>query len=258
MTNVVTEYVDGNTEDDGFSGSIASGRVLKGTLLKWTDSTGWVDRDGLAPGQPLLVIAINEILQRWKDNKPEVIPDKPLPDPEDLNAAIPLSEWEKGIDGKPRPPWAKYIVVYLVDLGNGAFYTFTTSTTGGRMAFDHLRESVITMRAFRGTKCMPVVNLTDKPFKTSFGLRKRPFFDIIGWRTPGGETPAVANKPTPQIQGPAAGTQVPQATPAPATAPPKQARQPKQPVSLSDYTLAVMGEPAPVTMGEELDDEIPW
>ena len=31
--NVVTEYVDSNTEDDGFTGSVGSGRVLKGTLL---------------------------------------------------------------------------------------------------------------------------------------------------------------------------------------------------------------------------------
>ena len=28
--------------------------------------------------------------------------DKPLPDPEQLNAAIPQSEWERGLDGNPR------------------------------------------------------------------------------------------------------------------------------------------------------------
>ena len=61
------------------------------------------------------MIAINEVLQKWKDGKAEVISDKPLPDPEQLNAAIPENEWERGIDGKLRKPWAHIVVVYLVN-----------------------------------------------------------------------------------------------------------------------------------------------
>ena len=133
--------------------------LLKGTYLKWTDAAHWVDRDGLTPPSPLLVIAINEVLQRWKDGKVEVISDKPLPDPEVLNSAIPIKEWERGIDGQPRKPWAHVVVVYLVNLGTGEFYTYAAPTVGAHMAYDHLSEAVITMRALRGTKCMPVVNL---------------------------------------------------------------------------------------------------
>jgi hypothetical protein len=278
--NVVTEYVDSNTEDDGFTGSVGSGRVLKGTLLKWTDNGHWQDRDGITPPQPLLIIAINEILQKWKDNKSEVITDKPLPDPEELNSSIPVNEWDKGIDSKPRPPWAHTIVVYFVDLGTGAFYTYMAATAGAHMAWNHLREAVIGMRALRGVRCMPVVNLREKPFKTSFGMRARPHLEIIGWRTPGGDVGALPRQATPQIAPPRAApapTATLESTSAAATAPefmtpaapqaaaaaaaassPKQARQPKQPVTLSDYTLAVMGEPKPVTVGEELNDEIPW
>lgn len=78
MSKKVTEYVV-SIEDGGPRGSLNSGRVLKGTLLQWTDNARWLDRDGLVPPQPLLVITINEILQKWKNSKPEVIINKPLP-----------------------------------------------------------------------------------------------------------------------------------------------------------------------------------
>lgn len=111
MANDPTTYEPG--ADDGFSGPLNSGRLLKGTFLKWSDATHWVDRDGLPPPSPLLVIAINAVLQKWKDGKAEVISAKPLPDPEQLNAAIPENEWERGIDGELRKPWAHVVVVYL-------------------------------------------------------------------------------------------------------------------------------------------------
>jgi len=126
MTNDVTTHEPGPEEDDGFHGSLHSGRLLKGSYLKWTDAAHWVDRDGLTPPSPLLVIAINEVLQKWKDNKVEVIRDKPLPNPEQLNSAIPESLWER-FNGKPRKPWAHVVVVYLVDLATGQFYTYASA-----------------------------------------------------------------------------------------------------------------------------------
>src|SRR6478672_11852956 len=105
MSNEVTPHEPEPLDDDGFGGSLAGGRLIKGSLLKWTDSLHWVDRDGVVPPSPLLVVAINEVLQKWKNNKPEIIGKKPLPDPEVLNAAI------LGRDGKPRPPWQHVIRV---------------------------------------------------------------------------------------------------------------------------------------------------
>jgi len=60
-------------------------------------------------------VKVDEILRMWKEDSPTDITEKPLPDPETLNAQIPVSEWEEGVDGRPRPPWAHYVVVYLVD-----------------------------------------------------------------------------------------------------------------------------------------------
>jgi hypothetical protein len=54
----------------------------------------------------MLVIGYTTVLRRWKDKKPEYITKHPLPDPEQLNATIPIEGWEIGLDGKPREPWA--------------------------------------------------------------------------------------------------------------------------------------------------------
>jgi hypothetical protein len=254
--------------DDGFHGSLNSGRLLKGSYLKWTDAAHWVDRDGLTPPSPLLVIAINEVLQRWKNNKAEVIADKPLPDPEQLNSAIPQAEWERGTDGQLRKPWAHVVVVYLVNLATGEFYTYTSPTVGAHIAYDALKEAVITMRALRGAKCMPLVNLDERPMKTAFGVRRRPHYQIVGWNTPGDDARAIPVKPTPpQLSAPTVAAETPlapaaaaaAAAPAPTTVAgqPRQAT-PKPPVKLTGETLATMGDVKPVTLSEVLDDEIPF
>ena len=265
MTNDVTTHEPGPEEDDGFHGSLHSGRLLKGSYLKWTDAAHWVDRDGLTPPSPLLVIAINEVLQKWKDNKVEVIRDKPLPNPEQLNSAIPESLWER-FNGKPRKPWAHVVVVYLVDLATGQFYTYASPTTGAHIAYDALKEAVVVMRALRGSRVMPIVNLSERPMKTSFGMRRRPHFEIIGWKTPGDDTKTGLIKPmTPQLSGPAAAPENPPppvstvATPTPTPASgAAQPRQAKPPVNLGTETLAEMGDVKPLAAGEILNDEIPW
>ena len=192
--------------DDGFHrGSLTTGSLNKGTYLKWTDSGGWIDRDGLTPPPGLLVLAVDTALQKWKDSRPEVIRDKPLPDPEKLNASIPKTQWEKGIDGQLRKPWSHIVIVYFVNPSTGEIYTYTSPTTGAHIAFDALCEAVVTMRALRGQRVMPVVNLSDRPMKTNFGMRKRPHFEIIGWKAPGDDARAVPVKPaTPELSSPAA------------------------------------------------------
>jgi hypothetical protein len=253
MANDLTPH-EPMAADDGFHGSLNSGRLLKGSYLKWTDADHWIDRDGLTPPSPLLVVAIDEALQRWKDNKADVIRDKPLPNPEQLNSAIPQSEWERGIDGQLRKPWAHVVIVYLVNLGTGEFYTYTAPTTGAHIAYDALKEAVITMRALRGTRVMPIVGLSERPMKTNFGMRKRPHFEIIGWKTPGEDAQAVPAKPAaPQLSGPAVAS-----PPAPSSVIPAHQAKPKPPVKLASETLDTMGDVKPVTMGEIVNDELLW
>jgi hypothetical protein len=142
------------------------------------------------------------------------------------------------------------VVLYFVNLATGELYTYAAATIGAHIAFDALKEATVCMRALRGARVMPVVNLSERPMKTNFGMRRRPHFEIIGFDTPAGGANAVPPMPpTPQLTGPATAH-----TPTPATSPtpqPTQARQPKPPVNLA------MGDVKPV-LSNEFDDEIPW
>jgi hypothetical protein len=200
--NEVTRYED----DDGFGRSLRpSDRLIKGQQARWTDSKGWHDRDGLPIPCPLLVVGVTTALQRWKDKVPEVITEKPLPDPTMLNDAIPVQEWEIGLDGKPRPPWTTVFVVYMVNMQSGQTYTALNSTTGWRMAFETLVEAVTVKRMLHGgARMLPLVNLQSRPFKTQFGLRTRPHLDILDdWRSVGSAAPLPATETPPQLAAPA-------------------------------------------------------
>jgi hypothetical protein len=252
-------------DDDGFRGSLSSGLFRSSNYLRWTDANSWFDRDGLKPPSPLLVPAIDEALQKWKDNKQELIHDKPLPDIEQLNAAIPQSEWERGLDGNLRKPWEHVVIVLMVDPNTGRSFRYTAATRGAHIAYDDLKEAVIMTRALRGVSVIPAVNLSERPFKTNFGMRKRPHYEIIGWKTPGGDGQAVVAKPaTPQLSGPTTAAQAPPnpvpptAAPSSTPAPTSNPAKPKPPVQLTGETLEAMGDVKPVTLREALDDEVPW
>ena len=239
----VTRYQE---DDDGFGGSLTSGRLIKGQILRWNETSGWTDRDGLSPPEVMLVIGISEALQCWKGKKPiETITEKPLPDIEALNEVVPKSEWEVGLDGKPRPPWVHQVIAYLIDPASGGTFTYLNSTIGARMAIDQLREKVITMRALRGTRVCPVVRLGHRPMKTNFGMRHRPEFEVVAWRELGGNGGGtLAGPQTPQLTGPTA-----------TAAPVKPDPKPKlKPSALADIGSDVR----PVETKEILNDEIPW
>jgi hypothetical protein len=240
--NAITPHHD--DDDDGYSGSLVSGRLIKGQLLRWNETNDWIDRDGLRPPEIMLAIAISEALQCWRNKKPvETITEKPLPDVNDLNEAVPKSEWEPGLDGKPKPPWQHQVIVYLIDPTSGGFFTYLNSTIGARMAVDQLREKVITMRALRGVRVMPVVKLTHRPMKTAFGMKRRPEFEVVEWRQWGGGT--ISGPQTPQLAGPASESPLePKAEPKTETA--------------GNQSLASMRSVKPVSTAEFVSDEIPW
>ncbi|HZZ21489.1 MAG TPA: hypothetical protein VFE60_02440 [Roseiarcus sp.] len=179
MSTKIAQY-----NNDGFNGAFSHDKLVRGMLLTWNDAQHWRDRDGLEPPERLLVTGVGTALQRWLGGKPQVIVDKPLPDPDDLNAAIPASEWERGVDGQPRKPWAHVVIVYGVDIAVGAPYTFISATTGAHIAFDRLMDAVQGMRMLRGDNVLPVVELGERPMKTKFGDKSRPSFNIISWKEP--------------------------------------------------------------------------
>ena len=252
-------------------------RLLRGTLLKWNEVDGYLDRDGVQPVEgPYLLWAMEQGYQRWKDQAVvEEIIDKPLPDLEQLNGAIPKSEWELGLDGHPRPPYSHQYCVYLLDPNDGQFFTLMNSTVGMKMLWESLAERWEVMRHLRGADVIAVVNLATRPFKTAkWGIKYRPDLKILEWRKPGGGggdglTGPVA--PTPQLPPASSAPSAPQApspqtsTPAPAPRsanppappPPPPARPAPSGEQKTADGLAFLEQVNPPTLREELNDDLP-
>src|SRR5262245_57952961 len=178
-------------------------RLLRGTLLKWTENTGWLDRDGVRPADgPYLLWGLEEGLQCWP-NQTVVAQNnvQPLLDLNELNGSIPHAQWEAGLDGHPRPPYVHQYAIYLLDPKDGQFYTLINSTVGMRMLWESLSERWEVMRHLRGPNVVAVVSLSDRPFRTvKWGIKHRPDLKILEWRKTGDGGPdKLAGPTTPQL-----------------------------------------------------------
>jgi hypothetical protein len=176
-----------------------SGENSGRTFLKCVDGR-WSAKDGteLTPSTLLMCVGTDTAIQRFVDGKPETIYDKPLPNPDDLNAAIPQDTWEEGLDGNPRPPWAKIFIAFFVNPADAAAYVFSNSTFGARLAVGRLADRVQTMRALRGANVVPIVKLSSTLMPTKFGQKARPEFVVVEWRDlggGGGEPAVIEHKP---------------------------------------------------------------
>jgi hypothetical protein len=191
-------------DDDNFGAPVTDNRIIQGELLRCVDGN-WHDRDKRAVPSKLLALTTFTIVQRWQNKKPEETIDgrvSELPDVDELNAKIPEGEWEKGIDGKPRPPWQRSEVVYLLDEATAQKFTFASGTVGAQMAIEKLRDRVKWMRVLRGAKFFPVVELANAPMKTRHGVSKlRPEFKVAGWCRigDGKATPAIEHVKPPTV-----------------------------------------------------------
>jgi hypothetical protein len=91
------------------------------------------------------------------------------------------STWPTGLDGKPQHPWKWTLFVYLIDAATGESLTFSSSTTGGRLAVDELTSQIKYMRNMR-PGAVPIVTLESQQMNTKFGRKPRPIFKIAGWK----------------------------------------------------------------------------
>jgi hypothetical protein len=214
--------------EDDFDAGATTDRLIQGVILRCVDGR-WSDRDGVSfpNGTQMLCMGTTQAVQRWQDKTPiETYTERPLPDVELLNEAIPKDQWEEGLNG-PRPPYVLQHIAYLLDPRDASFYTFINGTVNARIAVERLTEKVRAMRILRGQRVTPIVELGSKPMSTSFGQKMRPEFIVVDWRELGGGS-LVETKPTPQL-------------------PPAQDAQQQ------------IGKPVkPVSVAEELNDELPW
>jgi hypothetical protein len=173
----------------------------------------------------MLVLNRIRAVQCWQGQKVVdcivQLEDEPLPDIGALNDKIPQSEWEKGLDGKPRAPWVNVWGFYLCNLQDGSIYTFINSTIGSRIAYDKLNDRIQMIRMLRGANVAPEVKLDSRPMKTQYGMRPRPEFTILRWVGPSNDTAAAL------VEHKVAGAPALKSVPTP-------------------------------TASEELNDEVPW
>jgi hypothetical protein len=193
---------------DGFDDSDEGGGGL-GPIEKFVDgdwSIGGVPAD---PKRRLIAVHTETWIRRWKDKKVvEEIKTKPLPDLKELNASIPQSEWEIGLDGGPRKPYERVHRVDFLNLDSGEHSNFVLATTGATIAVERLKDQVRWMRRMRGPNVVPQVTLGWAPFKTGFGMRKRPDFKVVTWFDLGGGSPAAVQAQAPKQLPPVAPAQV--------------------------------------------------
>src|SRR5262245_17416756 len=166
-------------------------RLIQGEILKCVDGRYTTREEQVLPlGTQLFVRGMTRALQCWKGG--ELLDwmvethTIPLPDADELNKQIPVGEWEKGLDGKPRPPWGLYFAIYLISPEDGATYTFINCTMGARIAYERLADRIQNMRMMRGADMVALIALDTRMMKTRYGQKQRPDFKIIDWRVLGG------------------------------------------------------------------------
>jgi hypothetical protein len=198
-------------QHDGFNDHDEGGGGY-GPIEKFTDgdwSIGGVPAD---PKRRLVAVHTQTFIRRWRDKKViETITTMPLPDLDALNAAVPRSEWEIGLDGNPLKPYERAHRLDLLNLDSGEHTTFVAATAGAARAVSLLKDQVRWMRRMRGPNVVPQLTLSWAPFKTQFGMKKRPDFKVAGWFDLGGGGPAAVQTQAPK--------QLPPVAPAPVQAP---------------------------------------
>jgi hypothetical protein len=202
---VTTPPVDGF---DGYTAQVegvdddlpASGRLIQGTMLKFTNTAAWITRNDEEVPSTLELVPVDvlRVAQKWIDKQPVetriIPPNEKVPDIKALNADCPREEWGE-YQGKLVGPWQFQNIVYLIDLVTMDRYTWPTGTVGGIICVRELADKTKLMRRFRGQHVYAVVTLSDIFMNTRFGGRQRPHLIVKRWVQMGEPTPALA-KPT--------------------------------------------------------------
>jgi hypothetical protein len=185
-------------DDEGYND-----RLLQGGRAKWVNKLWTLDGNPPREEDRFLVTGTGFALQRWVDGLPDIITKesgKSLPNPDDLNDAIPQEEWPIGkFSGKPEGPWKIVGFAYLLRLRDAARYTHINSTWGTRKCVRVIRDCMRDMSALRGASVFPIVQLTSAPNPSKkYPGQFRPELEVLEWRQLGNQ-PAQIEQQVEQI-----------------------------------------------------------
>jgi hypothetical protein len=176
-----------NLPADGWDAAAndSSASPAKGSSIKFDAGAYFIGREKTLVDESRQFVAI-DVREGWlflkKDCPAEYSMraiDGPKP-PRPSSFANP-SEWPDGLDRKPNDPWRYAKFLYLLDPVSAEVFTFTSSTTGGRIGLSDLCAQIQLMRRTR-PGAVPIVELQSRQMKTKFGMKPRPFFQVVGWR----------------------------------------------------------------------------
>jgi hypothetical protein len=171
------------TPIDGFDLD-PSASPIRGANIRFKDGEYYSFAEKLDLSQnTYLVLDLREGWQKLRrDCPPEYlirIPGEPKP-PQPF---VDEQDWPLNLNGVKEHPHKYTWFLHLLDAGTGETSTFSTNTTGGRIAIGELKDQIAFMRRLR-PGALPVVSMQSKPMPTGYGGTKpRPHFKIEGWRT---------------------------------------------------------------------------
>jgi hypothetical protein len=195
-------------DDDGFAvAENNGGQFIKDAMVKFIDTAFIVDKTEELPDEPLVATGVVTAWVHWgEDNDGNKRPiehrvteaGKIHPDRDDLPDQD-ESQWSPGLDGKPADPWKDTRYLYLINPRSGQSYTFVTDSYGGRRAVGSLKSKILNVRwVYPGA--VPLIKCTSAPFKTQYGMKRRPEFKILEWRNRGGGSPIEDPISRPQLE----------------------------------------------------------
>src|SRR5262249_16898823 len=107
---------------EGSGEQSAGSRLIQGQQITFSLDYKWIMKDGDERAKERELVAVNvlRVSQRWGKDKTqgpleEIVlePNQKFPNFDELNDAIPRSEWLVDLNGQPRGPWQGAFFVYF-------------------------------------------------------------------------------------------------------------------------------------------------
>jgi hypothetical protein len=175
--------------------------LLKGSKISFNNGDYFADKNPqpLRPDLELLVVGVATCWQKWQGGRPvdvrETLAGQRHPDRDELGDLDPAG-WEPGLNGELSDCWRDTRFLYMVDPRTAKLGTFTTTSAGGRWAVGDLKNAIINMR-YANPGAVPLVRLASTAFKTRFGMKRRPHFEIVDWRVSAANPQPLQQLPAP-------------------------------------------------------------
>ena len=138
----------------------------------------------IKPEERFIAIDVREGYMFLKKDTPPEFVMRPLggPKPPRPDSFTDKESWPFKFNSQTErdDPWKYNRFVFLLDPQSAQVTVFNTHTFGGDIGVNELAKAIQTMRAAH-PGAVPIVQLESRQWKTKFGMRPRPFFNIVGW-----------------------------------------------------------------------------